>query len=249
MGDLIFGKLVDYLIKIVHKSIAHSDVLPLLKTEVWFHSDESSSAQLFYLHVSNRSNKDILIDQALLVKRNIKFGTLITFNNAEIYLPNEILIKSKLNHENIIKQFANLKPLNNVCIKAKSSIQLAVHLQLDAKTHEHWKNFEFGIIPGFVSEDGRVFPSWRAPRFPWEVLIKDEMNFYWTLGQEIVPYQVYLERYRILLPIKSKLDRGETLGFWDIIKYKWFIFKKQLKYLGIILLLKFSLRNNLPEQL
>lgn len=249
MENLLLGKFLDLIIKIIHKSISRSENMPLIKTEILFHPDEYSNPQLYYLHITNRSEKDYIVNRSVLMKRNKKYKNPIIFTDADLFIPDKVLLKNELNHDNIAKQFQSMKQIDNICIKAKDATQLIIHYKMSDEFYKYWSNFEFNIVPGFIAEDGRIFPSWRAPKFEWEVLIGDEMNLYWTRDQELFPYQLYLEKNRHIILMKVKLDRGETISFYSLFAYKFNIVNKQLKYIFFLILIKLNIANRIPEHI
>lgn len=65
----------------------------------------------------------------------------------------------------------------------------------------------------------------------------------------MIPFQIYLEKYRRIIMMRSRLERGENIGFADVFIFRFGIFKKQIKYLYLLILIKLGIKNCIPEQL
>ena len=203
-----------------------------------------SNPLIFLVEISNNSKNDYAIKEAIIFKRNekteklfINYRAIIKKTDIQSLKTVRTMEDDYKNSQYIISKLRESKNINQIVIPSKSNKYFFVFYELDKSSYEYWKNFRRKTrIKGFIDEEGVIFPEWRGSD-EWELVLKDDRNFFWLSSGKKIDLPVLTEELRLRSQIIQCFEEGKD-DIWNIIKFRisFYVFKIKYKIKKILVI-------------
>lgn len=237
----IILSIIQFLIEFIQKSTDISKELPAFKVQGMYLPGRESNPLIFLCKITNKSERAYVINEALISKLNEKEQFLLVSFKAVILVPNKKIPKTREilgNWENtttLLSDLPNWKEVDELKFESKKSLVVAFLYNLTEDQLNYWSNFETRMVnPGIILED-KIFPAWFESIYEWSLILKDEHNGYWGLGNDRdylspqVDYPIYQEKRRLITPFQYNVNLG-ILKIFDIVRIKRILLKYSINY-------------------
>lgn len=191
---------------------------------------------IFLINIANHSKNSYSIIEAIVFKRNEKTKKMLIsmktiIKETDLDLNKNVENRGKIDEQNekISKKFLVAKDVEQVKILAKSNKYFFSYLKLEESVCNYWKEFRRKTrVQGFISEEGRVFPTWRGSE-EWEIVLRDDRGLYWISNRKKIDFPVLEEELRLNNYLSMRFKEGEG-KFSEVLRIKIRIIIFNIKY-------------------